>query len=48
VKPDKLQLRVPVWISDLDFLRDSTKVAVCTRYGHVSRRLRGTEDPVYL
>lgn len=35
VKPDKLQLRVPVWISDLDFLRDSTKVAVCTRYGHV-------------
>lgn len=35
VKPDMLQLRVPVWISDMDFLRDSTKVAVCTRYGHV-------------
>ncbi|PNF23432.1 hypothetical protein B7P43_G10597 [Cryptotermes secundus] len=35
VKPDMLQLRVPVWVSDMDFLQDSAKIAVCTRYGHV-------------
>ncbi|XP_069677228.1 WD repeat-containing protein 74 [Periplaneta americana] len=35
VRPDMLQLRVPVWVSDMDFLPGGSKVAVCTRYGHV-------------
>jgi hypothetical protein len=39
VKPDMLQLRVPVWVSDMDFIQNSAKVAVCTRYGHVSIHL---------
>ncbi|KAJ9576941.1 hypothetical protein L9F63_006467 [Diploptera punctata] len=35
VKPDMLQLRVPVWVSDLVFMPDQTKIATCSRYGHV-------------
>lgn len=35
VRPDELQLRVPVWVSDACFIPDTKKVAVCTRYGHV-------------
>jgi hypothetical protein len=45
VKPDMLQLRVPLWVSDMDFLRDSTKVAVCTRYGHVSLHVYVAQAP---
>lgn len=35
VRPDMLQLRVPVWVSDMDFLPGSSKAVVCTRHGHV-------------
>uniref|UniRef100_A0A1B6CVN9 Uncharacterized protein n=1 Tax=Clastoptera arizonana TaxID=38151 RepID=A0A1B6CVN9_9HEMI len=35
VRPDELQLRVPVWVSDLVFMPNSEQVAVSTRYGHV-------------
>lgn len=45
VKLDMLQLRVPVWVSDMDFLRDSAKVAVCTRYGHVSLHAHVAQAP---
>jgi len=34
VRPDKLQLRVPIWISDIAFLR-SGPVATCTRHSQV-------------
>ncbi|XP_017890908.1 WD repeat-containing protein 74 [Ceratina calcarata] len=32
---DWLQLRVPVWISDIDFLPDTELVATVSRHGHV-------------
>ncbi|PSN30822.1 hypothetical protein C0J52_17326 [Blattella germanica] len=35
VRPDMLELRVPIWVSDMDFLPDTSKVAVCTRHGHI-------------
>ncbi|XP_014259973.1 WD repeat-containing protein 74 [Cimex lectularius] len=35
VRHDELELRVPVWVTDIVFLTNSQKVAVTTRYGHV-------------
>ncbi|KAK7792509.1 hypothetical protein R5R35_009919 [Gryllus longicercus] len=35
VRHDYLELRVPVWVSDIDFLPNSNKVAICSKYGHV-------------
>ncbi|XP_022188084.1 WD repeat-containing protein 74 [Nilaparvata lugens] len=35
VRPDELELRVPVWVSDLTFMPDTPKVAVASRYGFV-------------
>nr|XP_053636214.1 WD repeat-containing protein 74-like [Cherax quadricarinatus] len=35
VKPDMLQLRVPVWVSDIAFLEEKHCVAVSSRYKHV-------------
>jgi len=34
VPPDSLQLRVPVWVSDLCFLSPHT-VTICSRHGHI-------------
>jgi len=36
VRPDFLELRVPVWISDIAFLSKDA-VAVCSRYGHIRK-----------
>jgi len=36
VRPDFLELRVPVWISDLVFLSKTT-VATCSRHGHIRK-----------
>lgn len=34
---DWLQLRVPIWISDIGFLSNSSReIATCSRYGHVN------------
>jgi len=35
VRPNFLQLRVPVWISDIDFILNSNNVVLCTKHGHV-------------
>ena len=35
VKPDSLQLRVPVWVSDIGFLHGSSKLVTTSKYGHV-------------
>lgn len=35
VKPDMLQLRVPVWVSGIAFLEDQHSVAVSSRHKHV-------------
>ncbi|RZF44306.1 hypothetical protein LSTR_LSTR006856 [Laodelphax striatellus] len=35
VRHDELELRVPVWVSDITFMPDSSKVAVASRYGFV-------------
>ncbi|XP_075214711.1 WD repeat domain 74 lethal (2) k09848 [Lycorma delicatula] len=35
VRPDELQLRVPVWVSDIAFLPESPKVAISSRHGFV-------------
>jgi len=34
VAPDKLQLRVPVWVSDLAWMSPN-EVAICSRHGHI-------------
>lgn len=36
VKNDSLELRVPVWISDIGFFPDSSKLITSSKYGHVS------------
>ena len=36
VRPDMLDLRVPVWVSDIAFLEDSRRVATCHRHSAVS------------
>nr|XP_034196021.1 WD repeat-containing protein 74 [Osmia lignaria] len=36
VPPDWLQLRVPVWISDMDFIPTTENIVTVGRYGHVS------------
>ncbi|XKL67990.1 hypothetical protein PGB90_003481 [Kerria lacca] len=35
IKPDELQLPIPIWVSDLIFLRSSEKIATCMRHGYV-------------
>ncbi|XP_008557103.2 WD repeat-containing protein 74 [Microplitis demolitor] len=35
VRHDWLEMRVPVWVSDIGFLPNSSKIAVCSRYGYV-------------
>lgn len=35
VRHDWLELRVPLWISDIGFFPQSSKIATCSRYGHV-------------
>ncbi|XP_071449887.1 WD repeat-containing protein 74 isoform X2 [Hetaerina americana] len=30
-----LQLRVPIWVSDIAFMQNSQKIATCSRYGHL-------------
>lgn len=35
---DWLQLRVPIWISDLDFLPETQQIATVGRYGHVRKQ----------
>lgn len=35
VPHDWLQLRVPIWISDIDFLPNSEQVATVGKHGHV-------------
>ncbi|KAL1123865.1 hypothetical protein AAG570_001635 [Ranatra chinensis] len=35
VRHDSLELRVPIWVTDITFLQGSKKVAVTTKYGHV-------------
>lgn len=35
VRHDNLDLRVPVWVSDIDFMPLSSKVVICSKYGHV-------------
>ncbi|XP_033211907.1 WD repeat-containing protein 74 [Belonocnema kinseyi] len=35
VKNDSLELRVPVWISDIGFFPDSSKLVTSSKYGHV-------------
>ena len=36
VKHDSLELRVPVWISDIGFFPETSKLITSSRYGHVS------------
>lgn len=36
VRHDWLEMRVPIWVSDIGFLPDSSKIATCSRYGYVS------------
>jgi len=43
VRPDFLELRVPVWISDVTFLSKDS-VATCSRYGHIRKYdIRGVQ-----
>ncbi|XP_042226551.1 WD repeat-containing protein 74-like [Homarus americanus] len=35
VKPDMLELRVPVWVTDAAFLEDQRTLAVSSRHKHV-------------
>ncbi|XP_044579016.1 WD repeat-containing protein 74 [Cotesia glomerata] len=35
VRHDWLEMRVPIWVSDIGFLPDSSKIATCSRYGYV-------------
>ncbi|XP_011310518.1 WD repeat-containing protein 74 [Fopius arisanus] len=35
VRHDWLELKVPLWISDIGFLSESSQIATCSRYGHV-------------
>jgi len=35
VKPDMLQLRIPVWVTDIAFLKDHKAIAVTSRHKHV-------------
>lgn len=37
VPHDMLQLRMPVWISDICFLPNSNVVVTASKYGHVSK-----------
>lgn len=39
IKPDMLQLRVPVWVSDMTFLPEPNCIALATRHCHVSQSL---------
>lgn len=36
VPHDWLQLRVPIWISDIDFLPNTEQIVTVDRHGHVS------------
>eukprot|EP00088_Acartia_fossae_P068436 TRINITY_DN868_c0_g1_i4.p1 TRINITY_DN868_c0_g1~~TRINITY_DN868_c0_g1_i4.p1 ORF type:complete len:495 (-),score=81.88 TRINITY_DN868_c0_g1_i4:37-1482(-) len=36
VRSDSLEMRVPVWISDIAFL-DQSNVAICSKYGHIRK-----------
>lgn len=49
VKPDMIQLRVPVWVTDMAFLQDHHSVAISTRYKNIrlydpGRQRRPTMD----
>lgn len=35
VRHDWLELKVPLWISDIGFIPDSSQIVTCGRYGHV-------------
>ncbi|KAK9510622.1 hypothetical protein O3M35_005364 [Rhynocoris fuscipes] len=35
VRHDELEMRVPIWVTDIAFFPDSKKVAVTTKHGHV-------------
>ncbi|XP_047501601.1 WD repeat-containing protein 74-like [Penaeus chinensis] len=35
IKPDMVQLRVPVWVSDMTFLKEPSCIALATRHCHV-------------
>ena len=35
VPPDWLQLRVPIWISDIDFLPGTEEIVTTSKYGYV-------------
>ncbi|XP_015123557.1 WD repeat-containing protein 74 [Diachasma alloeum] len=35
VRHDWLEMKVPLWISDIGFLSESSQIATCSRYGHV-------------
>lgn len=35
VPPDWLQLRVPIWISDIDFLHGTEEIVTTSKYGYV-------------
>ncbi|XP_063598271.1 WD repeat-containing protein 74-like [Penaeus indicus] len=35
IKPDMVQLRVPVWVSDMTFLKEPNCIALATRHCHV-------------
>lgn len=37
VSHDWLELRVPIWISDINFLPKTQQIATASRYGHVKR-----------
>lgn len=38
VPPDMLQLRMPIWVSDIAFLPNTSLVVTTSKYGHVSDR----------
>lgn len=37
---DWLELRVPIWISDINFLPETQQIATVGRYGHVRIRIK--------
>lgn len=39
LRHDWLELRVPIWISDMNFLPETQQIATVGRYGHVRIRL---------
>lgn len=36
VRKDMLELEVPIWVSDVTFMSNSSNVAICSRHGYVS------------